>query len=121
MSWLKLSWLYDFWLLVFHIMTSCSALGVKVLTLQFWAPVRKGRRSTFPRGLCSQRGHITSGKISCCPLFLRLSSLLLVPTARIDSALPQLSDTLSLCLIYLLQFQLYCIIVCYLAFQQHVY
>ena len=28
----KLSWFYDFWLLVFHIITSCSTLGVKVLT-----------------------------------------------------------------------------------------
>ena len=56
-----LSWFYDFWLLVFHIITSCSALGVKVLMLQFQAPVRK-RRTTYPRGLCSQRGDITSGK-----------------------------------------------------------
>ena len=29
------SWFYDFWLLVFHIITPCSALGVKELMLQF--------------------------------------------------------------------------------------
>jgi len=46
-----MSWFYDFWLLVFHIITSCSALGVKVLMLQFRAPVRKRRRTTFPRRL----------------------------------------------------------------------
>ena len=60
-----LSWFYDFWLLVFHIITSCSALGGKVLMLQFWAPVQK-RRTTYPRGLCSQRGDITSGKVTWC-------------------------------------------------------
>ena len=60
---LHLSWFYDFWLLVFHIITSCSALGVKALMLQFWAPVRK-KRTTFPRGLYSQRGDITSGKVT---------------------------------------------------------
>jgi len=58
-----MSWFYDFWLLVFHIITSHSALGVKVLKLQFQAPVQK-RRTTFPRGLCGQRGDITSGKIT---------------------------------------------------------
>ena len=30
---------YDFWLLVFHIITSSSALEVKVLMLQFRVPV----------------------------------------------------------------------------------
>ena len=45
-----MSWFYDFWSLVFHIITSCSALGVKELMLQFWAPVQK-RRTTFPRRL----------------------------------------------------------------------
>jgi len=30
-----LSWFYDFWLLVFHTITSCSALAVKELMLQF--------------------------------------------------------------------------------------
>jgi len=58
------SWFYDFWLLVFYIITSCSALGVKVLILQFWVPVRKRRRATYPRGLCSQRGDIPSGKVT---------------------------------------------------------
>jgi len=32
--------------LVFHIITSCRALGVEELMLQFWAPVRKRRRTT---------------------------------------------------------------------------
>ena len=57
---------YDFWLLVFNIITSCSALGVKVLILQFRAAVRKRRRTTFPRGLCGQRGETTSGKVTWC-------------------------------------------------------
>ena len=43
--------------------TSCSALRVKELMLQFWAPVRK-RRTTYTRGLCVQRGDITSGKVT---------------------------------------------------------
>ena len=30
-----MSWLYDFWLSVFHIITSRSALGVKELIVQF--------------------------------------------------------------------------------------
>jgi len=30
-----LSWFCDFWLSVFHIIASCSALGVKKLMLQF--------------------------------------------------------------------------------------
>jgi len=59
-----LSWFYDFWLLVFHIITSCSALGVKELMLQFWATVRKRRRTIYPRGLCVQRGDITPGKVT---------------------------------------------------------
>jgi len=60
----SLSWFYDFWLSVFHIITSCSALGFKVLMLQFWASVQKRRRTTYPRGLCGQRGDITSGKVT---------------------------------------------------------
>jgi len=44
-----MSWFYDFGLLVFHIITSCTALGVKVLMLQFRAPIQKRRRTTFPR------------------------------------------------------------------------
>ena len=40
-----------FLLLVFHIITSCSALGVKELVLQFWAPVWKRKITKFPRGL----------------------------------------------------------------------
>jgi len=44
------SWFYDFWLSVFHIITSCSALGVKELMLQFWASVWK-RRTTYPERL----------------------------------------------------------------------
>ena len=49
-----------FWLLIFHIITLCSALGVKVLMLQFWAVCR---RTTYPRGLCGQRGDTTPGKV----------------------------------------------------------
>jgi len=41
------SWFYDFWLLVFHIITSCSALGVKVLMLQFQVPVLE--KKTVPQ------------------------------------------------------------------------
>jgi len=36
---LTLSWFYDFWLLVFHIIISRSALVDKELILQFWEPV----------------------------------------------------------------------------------
>jgi len=57
-----LSWFYDFWLSVFHIVTSCGALGVKELMLQVRAPVQK-RRTTFPRGLCVQRGDKAPGKV----------------------------------------------------------
>ena len=46
-----LPWFYDFWLSVFHIITPCSALGVKELMLQLLTPVRKRRRATFPRRL----------------------------------------------------------------------
>jgi len=56
------SWFYDFWLLVFHIITSRSALGFKELMLQLWAPVQK--RTTYPGGLCGQRGDITPGKVT---------------------------------------------------------
>jgi len=47
----NLSWFYDFRLVVFHITTPCSALGVKELILQFWAPVCKRGRTTYPRRL----------------------------------------------------------------------
>jgi len=57
-------WFYDFWVLVFHIITACSALEVKELMLQFWAPVQKRRRTTYPRGLCGQRGDTTPGKVT---------------------------------------------------------
>ena len=40
-----------FLLSVFHIITSCSALGVKELMLQFWVPTFQKRRTTYPRGL----------------------------------------------------------------------
>ena len=92
-----LSCFYNFLLLVFHIITSCSVLGVKELMLQFWAPVQK-RRTTFPRTLCIQRGDITPGIVTTPSLFW-LSSLLLVLTAHIATALVQglqLLDTLSL-------------------------
>ena len=69
----QLSWFYDFWLLVFHIITLCSALGVKELMLQFRAPVWK-RRTTYPRWHCGKTGDITSGKVTWCPFFPWLSS-----------------------------------------------
>jgi len=68
---------YDFWLSVFHIITSCSALGVKELMLQFQAPVWR-RRTTYPRTLCIQRGDITPGKVTRPSLF----SLALLPAAH---------------------------------------
>ena len=47
-----LAWFYDFWLSVFHITTSCSALEVKVLMLQFQVPVLEEKnyipQETFP-------------------------------------------------------------------------
>lgn len=51
-----LSWFYDFWLLVFHIITPCSVLEVKQLVLQFRVPVWM-RRSTYPWGRYVQRGY----------------------------------------------------------------
>jgi len=52
-----------FLLLVFHIITSCKARGIKELILQFcglttfWIPgSQKRRRTTYPRRLCIQRG-----------------------------------------------------------------
>ena len=59
-----LSWFYDFWLLVFHIITSCSALGVKELMLQFWVPVPEEKKNYVPRGLCIQKGDKTAGKVT---------------------------------------------------------
>ena len=67
------SWFYDFWLLAFHIITSCSALGSKELMLQFWAPVWE-RRTTYPGRLRSQKGDITPGKITWCPFFFFFGS-----------------------------------------------
>jgi len=55
---------YDFWLSVFHIITSCSALRVKELMLQFRAPVQKRRTTPYPRGLFVQRGDTTPGKVT---------------------------------------------------------
>jgi len=73
-------WFYDFWLLVFHTVTSCSTLGVKELMFQFQVPVRKRRRTTYSRGLCIQRGDITPGKGMRPSLF----SSALLPAARPD-------------------------------------
>jgi len=72
--------------MVFQIITSCSALGVKVLILQFRAPVQK-RRTTFPRGLCVQRGDISFRGSPDLPFFGSLSSLMLDPSAHLTSAL----------------------------------
>jgi len=79
---------YGFMIFGYRYSTSCSALGVKELMLQFQAPVQKRRRTAYPRGLCNQRGDITSGKVTWWWLSsLLLSSLLLIPTIRITSAL----------------------------------
>ena len=52
----KVSWFYDFWLLEFHIITSCSTLGVKDLMLQFWVPVPEEKMTYISqRTLCSER------------------------------------------------------------------
>ena len=49
-----LSWFYDFWLSVFHTMTSCSALGVKELMLQVRVPVLEEKNCYIPqRTACS--------------------------------------------------------------------
>ena len=50
-SFIIVSWFYDFWLSVFHIVTSCSVLGVKEQPLQYRVLVRKRIRTTFPRRL----------------------------------------------------------------------
>jgi len=100
---LMMLWFYNFWLSVFHIKTSCSALGVKELMLRFEAPVRK-RRTTYPRRLCIQRGDITPGKVARPSLFW-FSSLLFDPTECLTSALwwgLSISWTLSLIIFDLL-------------------
>ena len=77
---LRLSWFYDFWLTVLHIITSCSALGVKVLMFLFQVPAQK-RRTTHLRGLFVQRGDITPGKITWGPFVFPLA---LLPAAHPD-------------------------------------
>ena len=55
----NLSWFYDFWFSVFHTITSCSALEVKELMLQFcgsWivpgtCPRREELHTKYHRGL----------------------------------------------------------------------
>ena len=46
-----LSWFYGVWLFVFHIVTSCSALGVKELMLQVWIPVSEGSYYIYQRNV----------------------------------------------------------------------
>jgi len=52
---MKLSWFYDFWLSVFHIIASCSALGVEELMLQFQnilsipSLVSKGKKDVYTK------------------------------------------------------------------------
>ena len=57
-----LSWFYGLWLLVFHIITSCRALGVKefcglsvfssfVDCQYFWVPCSQKKRTMYPRRL----------------------------------------------------------------------
>ena len=47
-----LSWSYDIWLSVFHIIRSCSALGVKELMIQFQVPVPEKKNYILQRNLC---------------------------------------------------------------------
>ena len=44
-----MSWFYDFWLSVFHIITSFSALGVKELVLQVLVPVPEEKNYYIPQ------------------------------------------------------------------------
>jgi len=44
-----MSWFYDVWLLVFHIITSCSAQGVKELMLQCRVPVPGEKNNYIPQ------------------------------------------------------------------------
>jgi len=50
--------------LVFHIITSCGALGVKEFMLQFWVPVPEEKKNYIP-----QRGDKTPGKVKRPSLF----------------------------------------------------
>ena len=52
---LCLSWFYDFWLSVSHIIISCSVLGVKELMLQFQAPVPEEKNYIPQEALQSER------------------------------------------------------------------
>jgi len=45
----NVSWFYDFWLSVFHIIMSCSALGVKVLMFPFCVPVPEEKKDYIPQ------------------------------------------------------------------------
>jgi len=49
------SWFYDFWFSVFHIITSCNALGVKELMLQVWLPVPEEENYILQRTLHSEK------------------------------------------------------------------
>jgi len=104
------SWFYDFWLSVFLIITSCSALGVKELMLQFQAPVQK-RTTTFSRRLFTillpflLRGSTYKASVGhLTPLFLivRLSHCCLSRLHAIGLGPSTFSDTLSLIIVDLL-------------------
>ena len=57
----RLSRFFDFWLSVFHIITSCSVLGVKEQMISFRVLVQK-RRTTVPRRLLEYCYHSCSGE-----------------------------------------------------------
>lgn len=108
---LLMSWYYDIWL--FHIITSCSALGVKELMVQFQSPVWK-RRTTIPRRLFTVllpfllRGNTYKalvGHLTSLFSIVRPSCYCLSQPHTI-SVRPSVffSYTLSLYLIYLLQY-----------------
>jgi len=44
-----MSWFYDFWLLVFHIVTSCSALGVKELNVPVLGTCLEEKKNYIPQ------------------------------------------------------------------------
>ena len=121
-------------LLVFHIITSWTAWVIKGLILQFCGLTtfqipasQKRRRTAYPWGPHNQRRKIRhrSHGIGLCRLSLSLVATQRAGCASKPCALTQVGllvlETFSLlfCLIYYPQFQLDCIILCYLAFRYH--
>jgi len=112
-----LSWFYAVRLSVFHILSSCSALWVKELVFQFWVPVPKEKNYIPQSTLLLERRKNTWQSHKSGSLF--------------PSAHPNCTSRLSIgvrlsifghSLYWFIIFNsnyivLYCIIVCYLAFQ----